>query len=91
MPGRSLGRIPEEKLFSKREKSSRVAALEESGAATWVCDALNRGQKSLGDAWKESREDSGGESVLQKRRVTGGVSGAWWRIKFPPKEINNLR
>jgi len=34
MSWRSLGWIPEEKLFLKREKSSRVAALEKSGAAT---------------------------------------------------------
>ena len=43
---KTLGDVLEEswvdpggKLSSKREKSSRVAALEESGAAAWVCGA----------------------------------------------------
>jgi len=39
MPGRSLGWIQKKTLAFKRDKSSRVAALEESGAATWIYGA----------------------------------------------------
>jgi len=61
----------EEKLFSKREKSCRVASLEESGAATRDIVSL-----------KQRTKDS--------RRCLGGVSGAWWRRKCPPKEKIHL-
>jgi len=39
LPGRSLGWILEEKVSSKGENSSRVAALEDSRAATWIYGA----------------------------------------------------
>ena len=50
MPGRNLGWIPEERASFKGEKSSRVASLEESGAATQDLRCLK--QKTLW--WKGS-------------------------------------
>jgi len=48
MPWRSLGWIPGDKLFSKREKSSWVAALEESGVATRDILSLKLEEKHSG-------------------------------------------
>jgi len=72
MSGRSLGWVQKKTLTSKREKSSRVDALEESGTATWIYGAQNRGQKTLVDAWEECQVDPGGESVLQERKIISG-------------------
>ena len=48
MPGSSLRWIPEEKFAFKREKTSWVDSLEESGAATWDLCCLQQSQKGSG-------------------------------------------
>ena len=69
----------EEKVSSKREKSSRVAALEESGVATRNYGASNRGQKTLGDAWEKSQVVAGQDTFLKKKKIiSGSCPGGVW-------------
>ena len=61
IPGRSLRWIMEEKVSFKREKSSRVADLEESGIATRDILSLQQGAK-------DPRRYLGGVSGGSQRR-----------------------
>jgi len=69
----------EEKVSSKRQKSSRVAALEESGVATSNYGASNRGQKTLGDSWEKSPVVAGQDTFLKKKKIiSGSCPGGVW-------------
>ena len=48
MPGRSLRLVQEKTVSSKRDESSRAAALEESGVATRDILSLKQGTKESG-------------------------------------------
>jgi len=73
MPERSLRWVQEKTDSSRREKSSRVAALEESGAATWICGAKHRGKKTSGDVLEESGCIPG-EKLSSKREKSSQVA-----------------
>jgi len=79
MPERSLRWVQDKTLSSRREKSSRVAALEESGVATRDILSVKQGEKYSGIYWEESQVEPGGESVHQKRKIMSGscLGGVW--------------